>query len=101
MGKQRYGKPDSNHGDVKGWYLDLGCSVADTKDCGLGVPDLFVGCAGVCEPVEVKAEDGKILPSQQTFMAAWRGGRIAVVRTQDDVIQHVQQMRQRARGKQP
>lgn len=95
--KQRYGKPDANHGDVKGWYLQLGCSVADTKDAGLGVPDLFVGAVGVCDPVEVKTEDGDLLASQKTFIASWRGPKVAIVRTREDVIAHVHDMRKRAR----
>lgn len=96
--KQRYGKPDANHGQVKDWYRELGCAVADTKDAGLGVPDLFIGCAGITDPVEVKTEDGDLLPSQRTFIAGWRGSTVAVVRTQDDVIRHVQSMRKRVRA---
>lgn len=96
--KQRYGKADANHADVKGWYRELGCTVADTKDAGLGVPDLFCGCAGITDPVEVKTEDGKLLPSQQTFILAWRGSTTRIVRTQDDVIAHVHDMRRRARS---
>jgi hypothetical protein len=99
--KQRYGKPDANHGDVKGWYEQLGCAVADTKDAGLGVPDLFIGCAGITDPVEVKTEDGKLLPSQQTFIAAWRGSAARIVRTFDDVCDHVKDMRRRARSIKP
>lgn len=91
------GKADANHYEVIAWYRDLGCTVADTKNAGLGVPDLFVGCVGLCEAVEVKTEEGRLLSSQENFMAAWRGGRIAVVKTQDDVINHVQAMRKRAR----
>lgn len=96
--KQRYGKPDANHGQVKGWYRELGCTVADTKDAGLGVPDLFIGCVGITDPVEVKTEEGDLLPSQKTFIAGWRGSQVAVVRTHDDVIKHVQLMRKRARA---
>lgn len=96
--KQRYGKPDANHGDVKRWYVELGCTVADTKDAGLGVPDLFIGCAGVTDPVEVKTDEGRLLPSQQTFVMAWRGSTTRIVRTQDEVIAHVHDMRRRARG---
>lgn len=95
--KQRYAHLDANHGEVKGWYADLGCSVADTADAGLGVPDLFVGCAGICDPVEVKGEDGKLSKRQETFIAAWRGPPVRVVRTREEVIEHVMHMRSRAR----
>jgi hypothetical protein len=95
--KQRYGKRDANHNEVVGWYRELGCSVAETHDAGLGVPDLFVGVCGVCDPVEVKTIDGELLPSQQTFIAAWRGARVWIVRTHDEVIAHVTDMRKRVR----
>jgi len=95
--KQRYGKRDANHGDVVGWYRELGCAVAETHDAGLGVPDLFVGCAGITDPVEVKTEEGTLEPSQKTFIATWRGSRVAIVRIHADVIAHVHDMRRRAR----
>jgi hypothetical protein len=95
--KQRYAKLDANHGQVKQWYLDLGCSVADTADAGLGVPDLFVAAAGTIDAVEVKTPDGELLPSQIKFIESWRGPPVAIVRTQDDVIAHVTDMRRRAR----
>jgi hypothetical protein len=98
MGKQRYGKPDANHLQVKRWYLELGCTVADTKDAGLGVPDLFVACVGVCDPVEVKSDEGTLRPSQQLFIQSWRGPAVAIVRTQEDVSDHVTRMRQRSRS---
>lgn len=95
---KRHVKPDANHSAIAGWYRDLGCSVADTHAAGLGVPDLFVGCVGLCDPVEVKTEEGKLLPSQETFIATWRGSRVRVVRTQTDVIEHVTEMRRRGRA---
>lgn len=94
----KHGRRDLNHQEVVKWYRDLGCFVADTADLGLGLPDLFVGAAGVTDPVEVKTEDGKLTPLQQTFVQAWRGSAVAIVRTQEDVINHVTNMRRRARG---
>jgi len=95
--RQRYPKPDANHAAVAQWYRDLGCSVADTSGAGLGVPDLFVGCVGLCDPVEVKTEEGRLLLSQETFIAKWRGSPVRLVRTQTDVIEHVTDMRKRGR----
>jgi hypothetical protein len=95
--KQRYGNRDANHNDVVKWYRDLGCSVAETHDAGLGVPDLFVGCVGVCDPVEVKTEEGKLRPSQETFIANWRGARVWIVRSHAEVVEHVGDMRARVR----
>lgn len=95
--KQRYGKRDANHAQVVRWYRDLGCSVAETHDAGLGVPDLFVGCVGVTDPVEIKTEDGKLLPSQETFVLAWRGSTTRIVRSLAEVVAHVTDMRRRVR----
>lgn len=93
--KRRYAKTDANHGDVKRWYEQCGCSVADCKDAGLGVPDLFVGCVGRTDPVEVKTEDGELLDSQELFIEKWRGSAVVIVRTLADVERHVMQMRRR------
>lgn len=93
----KHGRRDANHQDVVGWYRSLGAYVADTADLGLGLPDLFVGVAGVTDPVEIKSEDGTLTPAQQTFVAAWRGSRVWIVRTFDDVVAHNGDMRRRAR----
>jgi hypothetical protein len=95
--KQRYGKTDANHSQVKEWYRSLGCSVADTKDAAMGVPDLFVGAVGLTDPVEVKVEGGSLTPQQETFIAGWRGSKVWIVTTQEDVIKHVTDMRRRLR----
>ncbi len=62
-----------------------------------GHPDLLIGCAGVTGLAEVKSEDGTLTPAQQTFLQAWRGGEVVIVRTQDDVINHVSKLRKRAK----
>lgn len=94
----KHGRRDSNQQDVVGWYRDLGCTVIDCADLALGHPDLLIGCAGITGLAEVKSEDGTLTGAQQTFLAGWRGGAVAIVRAQDDVIEHVTKMRQRARG---
>lgn len=93
----KHGRRDANHQDVVKWYRQLGCTVVDCADMALGHPDLLIGCAGVTGLAEVKTEDGALTPAQQTFLANWRGGEVAIVTTQDDVIEHVQRMRKRAR----
>lgn len=93
----KHGRRDVNHADVVKWYRDLGCYVADTADLALGMPDLFVGAAGVTDPVEVKSAVGDLEPLQKTFISAWRGSKVWIVRTQEDVIDHVTDMRRRAR----
>lgn len=90
-------RQDSNHSDVRGWYEELGCSFADTSRVGFGLCDAFVGCAGITDPVEVKSADGELQSSQTTFIEKWRGSKVWVPRTRDDVIAHVTDMRKRAR----
>lgn len=92
-----YRRRDANHQQIVAWYRSLGCYVADTADLGLGLPDAFVGVAGISDPVEFKSEDGKLTGAQETFIQAWRGSRVWIVRTFDDVVAHNGDMRRRAR----
>lgn len=94
---RKHGRRDSNHQTVIKLYRSAGCSVADTADLGLGLPDLFVGAAGVTDPVEVKSANGDLEPDQETFIASWRGSKVVVVRTDDDVLNHIFDMRRRAK----
>jgi len=95
------GRPDANHADVQGWYEELFCSVVDLHEVGFGCPDFLIGCAGRSELVEVKTEHGSLEPSQIRFQRDWRGSKVQVVRTQGDVINHVQNIRERvSRGRQ-
>lgn len=94
----RHGRRDANHQAVVAQYRALGCSWADTADLGLGLPDGWVGCAGVTDPVEVKSDGGALTSRQETFIAAWRGSHPRIVRGESDVIEHVADMRRRARG---
>lgn len=94
------GRADSNQSEIKGWYEELFCSVLDLHSIGFGCPDLLVGLAGVTELVEVKTEEGQLRPSQLRFQHDWRGKKVVVVRTHSDVINHVQNVRERvSRGR--
>lgn len=94
-GPTRYHTRDANHVAVSGWYEELFCSVLDLSSVGFGCPDLAVAAAGRMELVEVKAQDGRVKPSQKTFASTWRGPRIVIARTQADVIAHVTDLRSR------
>jgi hypothetical protein len=89
------GRPDKNHAAIVEVYEALYCSVVDTHELGGGFPDLVVGIGGVTCLVEIKYEDGELLPSQKTFTASWRGSKVKVVRTEEDVIEHVRSVRMR------
>ena len=93
MAKPKYGRTDTNHTEVIGWFLELGCTVQDTSQVGLGFPDIVVGLVGRTVLVEIKTEDGDLLPSQKTFNAKWRGEQPVLVRTQQDCIDLVTRIR--------
>lgn len=92
-----FSKKDDNHDELTAIYLSLGCSCEDTSSVGAGFPDAIVGCAGITDMVEFKAEEGKLEPSQQTFYERWRGSEVWIIRSQADVIAHTNHMRKRAR----
>lgn len=94
--KPKYGRTDANHAEVIGWFELLGCTVLDLSQVGGGCPDIAVGLIGRTLLVEIKTEDGSLLPSQKTFNARWRGEAPFLVRTQQDCVDVVQHIR---RGK--
>ena len=89
-------KADSNHGEIRGFYEDLYCSVYDVHIVP-GFVDFVVGVqtkhGRVNELVEVKTEDGKPTAKQKRFACEWRGKAPVVVRTKADVIAHVERLR--------
>jgi hypothetical protein len=89
------GKPDANHGEIVAAYEELYCSVVDTHGQGFGFPDLVVGISGHTCLVECKTDEGELLLSQRRFQRDWRGSKVEVVRTREDVLKHVQRVRQR------
>jgi len=89
------GKTDANQSQVVGWYEELHCSVIDLHELGHNIPDLLVGCGKVCDQlVEVKTESGELTEGQAVFHRDWRGKPPVVIRTHQDVIEHVHRMRQ-------
>lgn len=92
-----FSRKDTNHQELAAVYWSLGCSCVDISAMGGGVPDAFVGCAGITDLVEFKTALGALEPAQVTFGSRWRGSVIWVVRSQADVIAHVTHMRKRAK----
>jgi hypothetical protein len=88
-----FARKDSNHDALVNVYESLGCGVIDMHAVKFGMPDLLVHFVGYCCPVEIKTDDGELEPSQVRFIRDWKGPRIEVVRTPDDVIAHVQRVR--------
>ena len=91
----RQGRTDENHSQVRAWYEELYCSVVDTHTLGGGFGDLIIGIAGRTEIVEVKTEHGHREASQIRFSRDWRGSPVVVVTTHADVLNHVQNVRER------
>ncbi len=90
----RQGRADRNQAQIIEAYENLGCSVVDLHGVGFGTPDLLVGIGHTVDQlVEVKQKAGKLRGSQKQFFEAWRGRKPRVVRTVEDVIEHVNEMR--------
>jgi hypothetical protein len=89
------GSKDANHDARCNDFLAIGCSVTETERTGIpGWPDIVVGCMGVNHLVEIKnpaTAYGRrgMTPEQSEFNEKWRGERVHIVRTVDDVLELV------------
>lgn len=75
MAKYSYHRLDANHRDIRAGLEAIGAT-CESK----GPVDLLVGFRGVNYLLEIKTATGKVRPSQERFMGAWKG-QVAVVRT--------------------
>lgn len=95
----RHASKDANHDAIATRFRDLGCTVIETHRAGIpGWPDLVVGCIGVTQMVEVKNPSTSygrqgFNANQTAFARDWRGGRVWVVRTEDEATGLVQNWR--------
>jgi hypothetical protein len=93
------GSRDANHLLIVAAFESIGCSTADLALAGVnGFPDLVVGCAGRTHLVEVKNPETSygragLNRDQSAFARDWRGGKVYVVETVEDVYALVQQWR--------
>jgi hypothetical protein len=95
----RFARADSNHDDIVRWYEELFCSVIDLRQIKFGCPDLLVGIGFIAnELVECKTDTGSLEDSQIRFQRDWKGRKMRIVRTREDVTQHVQEIRAKLRG---
>lgn len=98
MSHNRYAKNrDTNHVLVVNALRAMGCTVEAIQG-STGTPDLLVGCFGVDQLVEVKPLVGETRrrnprPSQVEWHARWRGRKPVVLRTVDDCVALVSEMR--------
>jgi|GEM_PF-3245695 len=87
-------KRDANEPDIISAYEKMGCAVERLN--GAGIPDLLVSFKGFQEVVEVKTKDGKLNKAQKEFRSKF--GRLTVVRTVDEAIDHANQLRSTAKA---
>lgn len=98
----RHSKKDANHDDLVAVFERLGCTVAQMHACGVpGFPDIVCGAMGRSWLVELKSPDSRygragLNDNQSAFARDWRGGRIYVATSADDVIALVQHWRRAA-----
>ena len=83
-------KVDANQKEIVKALRAGGCSVQILAQVGHGVPDLLIGFRGVTDLAEVK--DGDLPPSarkltqdEQSWISAWRGRRVLLLKSLDDV----------------
>lgn len=90
MGRFRYGKPDDNQGEIVKVYRTCGWQVTITSQMGGGFPDLIL--SKLCDSVlaEVKVKKGRIRDSQKNFCRAWQGKPVALIRSKEEAIKHIQ-----------
>lgn len=98
----RHFRKDANHNELVSLFERLGCTVAQMHACGIpGMPDLAVGAMGRTFLVELKnLQTGYgragLNDNQSAFARDWRGGRVYVATSADDVIALVQHWRRAA-----
>jgi len=89
------GERDANHAAVAQAYEKLYCQVLDLSAVGRGCPDMLVRIptrkGSVLQLVEVKTAKGALSDSQLRFSRDF--GAFEVVRTWDDVFNHVERVR--------
>jgi hypothetical protein len=83
MAKYAYHQLDANHREIRDGLRAVGATV-DEK----GPLDLLVGFRGTNYLLEVKTATGKLRPSQERFLAGWRGQAV-VVRTVDEALKAI------------
>jgi hypothetical protein len=98
----RGNKKDLNHDALVAVFKELGCSVMECHSVGIpGFPDLVVGCLFRTHLVEVKNPETSygrkgLNAKQEKFNDSWRGGKVQIVRSSEDVIGLVNRWRKEA-----
>lgn len=80
------GNTDANQKQIVADLRRCGFSVILLHSVGSGVPDLLVCDSSRCVLVEIKTPKGKLSPSQIKFMESWRGPKIHVCHSTEEVL---------------
>lgn len=83
---RRFGAVDLNQSDIRDAARKAGASWLNLSAVGGGCPDALVGSHGQSWLVEVKREKGTLTPDQVEFMSSWRGSKVHVIRTVDEML---------------
>ena len=94
-----WGRKDLNQDIIVEALEKAGASVLDLSALGGGVPDLAVSFRGVIDLIEIKNPSnsyGKrgLNKRQQTWVDAWRGKPVIVVRTVEEALRAIGALRE-------
>jgi len=76
-------KRDANEPEIVNALVRAGATVERLSM--QGVPDLLVGYQGRTYLIEVKTEKGSLTDDQREWVSDWRGGRVRILRSIDQV----------------
>ena len=76
---------DRNHGLIVQSLRRRGASVISLATLGKGAPDLCIGFQGQTMLAEIKTKTGKLNAMQRSWHDTWRGEKVVVLRTSEDV----------------
>jgi hypothetical protein len=91
----RQGRPDANQAEIVKAYESVYAGVIDMHEVGFGFPDVLIHLSGWCGLREIKTADGELNDAQKRFMRDWKGPKIEIIRSVDDVIADVTRIRKR------
>lgn len=76
---------DSNQKHLLRFAAQLGASVANLSGVGHNIPDALLGFRGRNILIEIKSPNGFLTDGQVEWGRHWRGERVYVVRTEEDL----------------
>jgi Holliday junction resolvase len=95
-------KRDSIHAESARLLRDMGFSVYDAAHAGNDFPDLVVGACDVTDLLELKTGSAPLTSGQLEFHAKWRGRRVVVLRSVEEVREWgIRQLHERRRALTP